>query len=86
MKLLYQWLIVLSLSVLLWIVYSYGGTICTKPVIQGGSIPKLIIVQQRQSSIESTKKEEIKEDSVPKVEVTPPRRQQVNEEKKEERT
>ncbi len=73
MKLIYQWIIVLSLSVLLWAIHTYGGSACSKPVpTSKATFPALKIVVQRRPSLVCETSERPQEDTVPTIPPTPP--------------
>lgn len=74
MKLIYQWLIVLSLAFLLWALHTYGGAGCSKPVPTSNKvhIPALKIIVQRRPSLVCETSELKSQDTVPSVPPTPP--------------
>ena len=72
MKLIYQWLIILALSGILWALHTYGGAGCSKPLPSRPYIPPLKIVVQRRSSVVEQTDSGIQEDTVPAVPQTPP--------------
>lgn len=80
MKLYYQWLIIVALATLLFILHTYGGTGCSKPAaaIKINRPPRLILVKPRgKPSPErtSTPPSEVKSAPVPEVPNTPPSKQ-----------
>jgi len=76
MKLVYQWLIVLTLAGLLWAVHTYGGAGCSKPLPTSGQnkpyIPPLKIIVQRRASLQVETSDCPQTCEVPKIPITPP--------------
>lgn len=82
MKLMYQWLIILALSGILWVIHTYGGAGCSKPLPSHPHIPALKIVVQRKASVSLETSNSIQKNSVPKIPSTPPSKSQKRRERR----